>query len=231
MKKDREFLNLVTNGNNQVIDYLKKDKQLKNIKDEKGNNIVHYLIAGNQIELTKSLLNKKLISYMTYLRTMNELVGSQSYKKDNYYGFIMLLKSHDKEKIIIKNIENIIKNNNIKTYAEIEKEEIIKNQNIGSINFIIFVDCNEEMLENSMQLYRKIQFNTTNMKEGFAKIKANKIRTSILMENLSVKISPLIYEELNRVNEYCRIYMENKELYKRLEKKMVKKESNILKKI
>lgn len=231
MKKDKEFLKLAMNGNQTINGYLSKDKQFKNIIDEKGNNIFHYLIAGNQYKLTENLIENKLISYFLLKKTINSLLDNQSYKNDNYYNFFNLLKEEDKEKIIKKNLENIIKNNNIKTVNEVSIEKVIKEVKKFKINFNTFTQCNDEMLEICIEIYKNSDFNIMDLKDGFYKLKLNKIRTSVLMENLNINISPLLYEELNIVNEYCVLYLENRDLYNKLEKNLKTKETKKFKKI
>lgn len=228
MKKDKQFFKQVIQGENIVIDLLKKDKLLKNIKDENNNNIVHYLIAGEQIQLTQELLEKKLISYLMFKNTLNELLVNESYKNDNYYSFLCLLKKQDREKLVNKNIENVIKNNNKKSLSEI-KLEVIASQN--KINFLAFVDCNDDMLENVKEIYKKQVFTLTDLRFGFNKLKLNKIRTSMLIENLGINITPFMYEELNKVNDFFGTYMENRDLYYKLEQKLEVKQYKSLRKI
>lgn len=231
MKKDKEFLSAIMKGEKQIIEDLKKDKELKNIKDSKDNNIFHYLMAGQQKDLTQELLNQKLVSYKLLLKTIKELFTKQSYKNDNYYDFFNMLKETDKEYIIKKEIENIIKNNNIKTFNEIKIERLLESKDILKINFSTFAQCSDEMLDISMPLYKKLTFDTTNLKSGFYQLRLNKIRTSVLMENLNMYISPLVYEELNNVNEYCVMYLENRNLYNKLEQNLKPKEQKQFKKI
>ena len=231
MKKDKEFLSAIMKGEKQIIEDLKKDKKWKNIKDSKDNNIFHYLIAGQQKDLTQELLNQKLVSYKLLLKTIKELFTKQSYKNDNYYDFFNMLKETDKEYIIKKEIENIIKNNNIKTFNEIKIERLLESKDILKINFSTFAQCSDEMLDITMPLYKKLTFDTTNLKSGFYQLRLNKIRTSVLMENLNIYISPLVYEELNNVNEYCVMYLENRNLYNKLEQNLKPKEQKQFKKI
>lgn len=231
MKKDKEFLSLVMQGNEQIIDDLKKDKELKNIKDNNGRNIFHYLMAGKQTDLSKVLLDKKLVNYKLLFKTVKELINKQNYKNDNYYDFFTILKDIDKEYILKKEMENIIKNNNIKTFNTVEIEKIIESKDILHVTFPVFAQCNDEMLETSIALYQKLTFDTTNLKSGFYQLRLNKIRTSILMENLNMYISPLVYEELNNVNEYCAMYLENRNLYNKLDKNLKQKEQKQFKKI
>lgn len=227
MKKDKEFFNQVIQGDRIIIDLLKKDKLLRNIQDNNQNNIVHYLIAGEQTAITKELLDNKLISYQMFKNTLKELLIKESYKNDNYYNFLCFLKYRDKENIIKRNIETVIKNNNIKSLQEINLEELT-NKNIS---FLAFVECNDEMFENVKQIYVKQVFTLTDLKSGFNSLKLNKIRTSRLIENLGINITPLIYEELSKVNDFFITYMENRDLYHRLEQKLEPKHYQVLKKI
>lgn len=229
MKKDKEFFTQVIQGDKVIIELLKKDKLLKNIKDDNNNNIVHYLIAGEQIDITKELIVKKLISYNMLKSTLHELLENESYKNDNYYSFLCLLKSSDKEKLVHKHIENIIKNNNKKSLTEINILETKEKK--GNINFLAFVECSDEMLENVQDIYKRQVFSLTDLKSGFGRLKLNKVRTSILIENLGIDITPLMYEELNKVNDFFGTYMENRDLYYKLEKKLETKDYKILKKI
>lgn len=229
MKKDKEFFTQVIQGDKVIIELLKKDRILKNIKDDNNNNIVHYLIAGEQIDITEELIVKKLISYNMLKSTLHELLENESYKNDNYYSFLCLLKSSDKEKLVQKHIENIIKNNNKKSLTEINISETKEKK--GNINFLAFVECNDEMLEIVQEIYKRQVFSLTDLKSGFGRLKLNKVRTSILIENLGIDITPLMYEELNKVNDFFGTYMENRDLYYKLEKKLESKDYKILKKI
>lgn len=229
MKKDKEFFTQVIQGDKVIIELLKKDRLLKNIKDDNNNNIVHYLIAGEQIDITEELIVKKLISYNMLKSTLHELLENESYKNDNYYSFLCLLKSSDKEKLVQKHIENIIKNNNKKSLTEINISETKEKK--GNINFLAFVECNDEMLEIVQEIYKRQVFSLTDLKSGFGRLKLNKVRTSILIENLGIDITPLMYEELNKVNDFFGTYMENRDLYYKLEKKLESKDYKILKKI
>lgn len=231
MKKDKSFLRLVIEGNKDVIIFLKKDKELKSIKDDKGNNIVHYLIAGNQHNLTKELIIEKLISYKVLKSTLKELIKNQNYKNDNYYVFFLLLKEEDKEILIKRDLEFLIKNNNVKTFSTIKIEKAIEFSAMNKIAFEVLTQCSDEMLETCMPLYKSLTFDIMSLKNGFYELRSNKVRTSILMENLNMSISPLLYEELNRVNEYCIVYLENRELYNKLEDKLISKENKKFKKI
>jgi ankyrin repeat protein len=229
MKKDKEFLSKVIKGDKEIINLLKKDKTLKNIKDDNENNIVHYLIAGEQVNLTKELLKFKLINYTMLKGVINELLESENYKNDNYYSFLSIMKENDQQKILKKHIDKIIKNNNKETLNKIQwKKEELKNL---KLSFISFIQCNDETLENALNLYKIQDFELNELKYGFYQLRSNKIRTSILMENLKKEMNPFIYEELNRVNEYCGTYLENRDLYNKLEKKLENKNLKILKKI
>lgn len=229
MKKDKEFLTKVIEGDKEIIELLKKDKMLKNIKDDNDNNIIHYLIAGEQINLTQQLLNTKLISYVMFKEVISELLSNENYKNDNYYSFTLLLKENDKQKILKKHIDRVIKNNNKESFNEIKwNEEELKTI---KISFLSFVQCNEEMLDHAMNLYKNMEFSLLDLKYGFYQLRLNKIRTSILMENLGMKINPLMYEELNRANDYCGTYLDNRDLYNKLEKKLESKDQKSFKKI
>lgn len=229
--ENEKFLKLIMKGDNQSINYLKSDKQLRNIKDDKGNNIVHYLIIGNQQILTKELLIKKLITYSLFKKTVIELFKSELYKNDKYYSFFSLLKEEDKYFIIKKELKNIIKNNNKKTFESITIEQAIEFSVINPISFESFTQCSEEMLEICMPLYKTLSFDLMSLKLGFNDLKLNKVRTSILLENLNMIISPFLYEELNKVNGYCSLYLENKELYNKLKENLIEKENKKFKKI
>jgi len=229
MKKDKEFLTKVIEGDREIIELLKKDKILKNIKDDNENNIVHYLIAGEQINLTKELLNAKLISYVMFKDVINELLANENYKNDNYYPYLLLFKENDKQKTLKKHIDRVIKNNNKESFNQIlfspEELKTLK------ISFLSFVQCNDEMLDYSMNLYKNQEFTLLDLKSGFYQLRLNKVRTSILMENLGMYISPLMYEELNRANDYCGTYLDNRDLYNKLEKKLESKDKKSFNKI
>lgn len=234
MKKDKEFLRKVIQGDREVIELIKKDRTLKNIKDDNENNIVHYLISGEQVNLTADLMKEKLVSYIMLRHVLEELLENDNYKNDNYYKFLLLLKENDRQRILKKNIDKVIKNNNKESFNEIKKltfNFLISSSLKLKVNFLSFVQCNDEMIENVISLYRKQEFSLLDLKYGFNQLKSNKIRTVILIENLKMSISPFIYEELNRANEYCGIYLENRDLYKKLDEKLEIKEQKSIKKI
>lgn len=214
MKKDKEFFNLCINGDKQIIELLKNDKEIKNIKDSKGNSIYVYLIAGNQSALLSDLIEKKLLSYNQYKKDFNKIMLS-NYINDKYINFLNILKETDKKKFLENNINNIIEGNNIKTISLIESEEINKN-----IHFNSLVKCNEDVLELIYDKVKNKLFTTEEIKLGFEKLKNNKIRSSILMNLISWQINPQLYEDLNKINNYCISFLENKDLYNKLEKNL-----------
>ena len=73
------------------------------------------------------------------------------------------------------------------------------------------------------------EFFKEDIKEGFSFIKSNKVRTSVLMNLISWQITPELYEDLNKINNYCISFLDNKDLYQKLEKKLEerKKTNNI----
>lgn len=223
MKKDREFFNLCISGDRTIIELLKNDKEIKNIKDNKGNGIYAYLMAGNQSELLGELLKKKLINYSDFKRDFNLLI-SNIYTNDKYIKFFTLLNSKDKKSFIEKNINVIIEGNNTQTILLTENDNYISN-----VRFTSLTKCDEEMLDFLYEKMKNKEFSKEDIKEGFNFIKSNKVRTSVLMNLISWQITPELYEDLNKINNYCISFLDNKDLYQKLEKKLEerKKTNNI----
>lgn len=225
MKKDKEFFNLCINGDKKIIDILKDDKEIKNIKDNNGNSIYTYLLSGSNEELLKELIENKLLSYNEYKKEFNKLMIN-NYKNDKYLNFLRILNSKDQIKFLEKNINIIIEENNSKTILLLNVEELSK-----KINFISLTKCNEEMLDIIIDKVKSKSFMAEELKEGFNEIKNNKIRTSKLMEIVSWQVTPQLYEDLNQINNYCISYLENKDLYNKLEKSLKERNKNNKRKI
>ena len=224
MKKDKYFLGKVLKGSDEIISLLENDKNLKNIKDDKGYNIFHYLISGNQLLLTETLINKKLVSLTLLRETIKDLIKGSFYDNDNYINFLNLVKEEDKLKIIDQNINFMIRQNNIKTINLLGLGNISQS-NKKNIDFIDFIKTNKETFDYVIEIYKEIEFNQNSLVNGFSMLKNNKIKTCELMESLKNKVTPFLYEDLSKVNEYCIEYLENRNLYKKLEIDLIEKKN------